>query len=622
MSSTLDFPLFIWNIIIPDLSTQDIITLRSVNKDLYHTLGHNEVWKPIVLQNWFHSDYNDGYENIIGELHNVDDFAKYFRKRSKIDYSIEKSLNQIASCNDLPANKQEALKIVRLGHRAIPSLFKVRSSLGSVDDEQHSTASNTTITTTTAAADTASEIQLSLRYYAELILKTIIKDRFLINLYNLEEKYDLNDAELFLLDLSKSDRAFLNLISIRNKRITQIIEKVKQSPLYHHSKPSTFKVSLIIKAFNEIVIPRYTTASHEDGDDEGDDDRFGPNYESCSENFSILRIYSGEVPGDTVLKLAIIQKLAKILAIESVLSESFLIIQDDSFHQGQSYLSLTPTNGFKIYTFNYLFDRITRTRIRNPFESLQLMTKPLTLVELRDRFCRDLQNTVSLSHKTNRQPGSLSYFELYPFSKVEFSKDDVNYIIEYNNALSIQQQSDGPINLRSTKFLELLLNRHQLDLSIFPGYLSLFTAEQSRPFMKRMVSFMNCYEVYQTDVHDETSFQIGDIIKRKNTMGPTNQVHLVFLGETLQRTVKTIPELPTGNLKISDFVKVEKEELLTGKNMNVLDNFIGGFVDLGLFFDTFDPKSFRFKENVRFKGLIHSRKETATSSSVYNKSMY
>ncbi|KAH3681146.1 hypothetical protein WICPIJ_007892, partial [Wickerhamomyces pijperi] len=330
----------------------------------------------------------------------VADYAGYYRFRRRIDVQISKSLLRIVSSADPEAQDKEMVDILKWGGLGIPILYITRSKAINYTD---------TLTGT-------NKFQLSMRYHAHKLLGQLISERHVHHLSNIEANYSLSNTEQMFFDMAKThDPASLSLIPIRTARIQEIVTRVLSNPHYHYSKPSTFKISLIVHAFNEVVDPIYV--KHEEF-------QFG----NCRENFSVLRIYAGEIPGDSLLKLSIIQHIGSLMfGIESQLSESFLIIKDASFKSGHSYLSITSHSatesnpGYKIYTYNYLLDRVTRSGYTRPLEALRMMTEPLSLQECHGAVQRGIDRFQPLAQKRNIARSSGEYWILYPYSKIEFS---------------------------------------------------------------------------------------------------------------------------------------------------------------------------------------------------------
>ncbi|KAH3680914.1 hypothetical protein WICMUC_000057 [Wickerhamomyces mucosus] len=573
MQQSLDYPLFIWESILPNISIKDIITLRSVNKDLYLTLGTNEIWKPIVINNWFNDDYRDDW--FLDFQYDIDDFAKYYRNRKRIDISIVKKLKEISRFNnddDLITILKECWKLSKLSYRALPILYKIITNDNKfeiyleIDDEYY----------------------LTIKYFAGLIYSIIRKGQFFQSLTkyyadadadnnNKQESIDTQDLEQFYLEMSKLDPSYPYLIKYRNKSIKEIISKVLNDSNYHHTKPSTFKISLIIKAFNKVIIP-----SNLFGQNQFEmefDNRFEPNFENCTENYSILRIYSGEISNsNNFLKLAIIQKIAKFFNIKTYLTQLFLIIKDESFNTGESYLSLTSQNGFKIYTYNYILNRMGQTRIHDSLLMVEKLIKPLDFVTIRGKYLLDLQNSNSISFKTNKQLGSLSYSNLYPKSFSEFGKhEDFKYL-------------ECCINLIEMSKFGNFDNRNNNSIHFCKKFISSFD----------LINFTSLYKeneilksINPIDLSKELDFNHQSIsgIIQKDLIGSImirisrnyKSYYILRSIDPIKNHIKTIPNLQNNRLTLQDFHILSSNEI----TQQILD-ILMKIENLGKWFKKFD----------------------------------
>jgi hypothetical protein len=252
---------------------------------------------------------------------------------------------------------------------------------------------------------------LYMRYVANSILEAIRRIQAVHSLSKFLEdttRYHMEDIQYLM---SKFDRAYDILQPHRTRVLRDSERAVRNDPRFIDAQTPTAVVLLVIEAISN-QIHRVVGRTF---------------LQESLDNVSILRHYAGEVGACPVSKFSIIEKVASFFNIKCHISGTFLIIEDESFESGRSYVSLR-SGTFKpsVYAINDVYRAVQRTNPRDPIKALRTLTEPWTLMTIVESILKFQEMDTIVRDATLRE-GMVDYQETYPISKIHIQTGIVEY---------------------------------------------------------------------------------------------------------------------------------------------------------------------------------------------------
>jgi hypothetical protein len=317
----MDFPLEIWVQISHDISKNDIFALACTNKQMYKFLTSDIVWKYKLKSSWYLSDYNPFTLTAKRELLKNESLFEFFKRRKRDDQLVNNLIDKIRnfgkSIHDEKINKQTETsiksdldKIYSNFNLYVPCLLsktlhittKMFRSTNDCILEVDFKALQRRRNNNLAEIYIASSILENGKYYKAALFFKDILESFAPKDYGL----DLLDVEKSLLYLSLFDSRYHELILIRHqviKSTCKCYELEKQD--FDETTTEFYKIKRLVKILYHTIhklkrlIMRYQTYSTQ----------------TNLEDLSILRFYCGDSNGTPLIRLAVIEKLIKMVGI-------------------------------------------------------------------------------------------------------------------------------------------------------------------------------------------------------------------------------------------------------------------------------------------------------------------
>lgn len=543
-----DLYLNIWQNIVPYVTTRDLLSLRLSNKAINEIISSDVIWSNIVNNRWFSIDDvpKDQYSQI---KHN---YLNYYISRSKKDYEFLNLLNNMKTSNNQTFVFEKAFEIIgETSYEYIPILFKLRRC----NDD------------------------LRMKFLSTNILNSLRRKQCLEFLNN---GFDSNDVEGFFFQLSYLDPAFDELLPYRNLILSKVVLKVKA--LMNLKDSSTFKVDLILKIFFEVC-------------------KCSNNYEliqggfssTVSEEYSILRVYSGEVMGHLWLRYSIIQKIASFFKIKCDVTKTFLIIYDSTLEDGVSLLFLKGDKP-QFMNLRYFVSLL-------PFDRhIQDQTSPLTSNDILS-FTSNNNQFNSLSAKMIIENDALEPFlKLFPRSKVPFHYRIFDILLLYR---------EFKPNIK-THTVELYpfdsqIQEYPFDLGIYFKLFKNFNYPLPADlfYLPQESRYILC-DSTEIDVNlPKSEFQTGQIVfhPRYKSFGvilcPIYEERLDIQSGEYMITYNILTMKSFGSVWL-------QPESINEVNQDLL-NFIMEFPLIGKYFDSFDKSTNLFKPNKITRDKLHKK---------------
>lgn len=400
----------IWIDISQFLDVQDLFRLRLCSKRLNSNAGSRAIWKPRCQQKWL---IHQGHDLLNDDLEPTgDDWFYYFRYRNRIDCHLIKQLRQINNeCDDTKYwNFYKRVLRYKPPH-IIPLLHRIVSK-----------------------EYLESDMPFDMITLCQHLLISF-RHKHIYDLFTTGEELSqfVHDAEAtFFLPLSAMDPSFDRLLCHRKQVFERIHALVKQE--FHGALegflrlPATLRVDKLI-CYLLLVLDTCKS----------DENMF-------LEDFMILRVYAGETSGHPLLLLSIIQALASIYDVETVLCGSYLIIHDSKLKYGEAYLTISSIGRPKIFTRRKLIQSLKHIVGPSDYiiqnEILPSILQPLKYRELLSTVFKELLPLYCKSKWCTATSKTIAAAKcMFPFSNQPMTTDIVNYFLCVYKAVDIHFRS-------------------------------------------------------------------------------------------------------------------------------------------------------------------------------------
>ncbi|CCH44539.1 Mitochondrial distribution and morphology protein 30 [Wickerhamomyces ciferrii] len=535
MSSVLyDIPLDTWFEVAELLDTQDLINLRIVNKHFHYIFSLNTIWKPLATSRWFKID--DQPREIIKD---TKEYFAYYTERNQIDVDISKSMEKIVHSTNSNEIFEIGWSLVNLRYKAIPKLVQLKS-FGA---------------------------NLSIKYYSHMILCSIRHGEVIKLLQELGSKYLTpidGDAEDLLFKLSYIDPAFDRLLPFRQKIIENTIEAVQLHPKLDESTPSSLRILIIRNCLIQCL--NFQKDTHP----------FTPYQQQYVEDSFILRVYAGEALGSKIVFESIVQKIAKYFDVESILTESFMIVKDDTFHDGKAYILMTPKKA-KVFSHRHI---IRTLGLRQ--SDLEKLLIPLTNKHILNEV---IGTEIHFGLFESEIAKNNSYDEIYNISHSSIRKSHIQFFNHLLHAILSNPKFSGDLlsstithrEIAEQLFIENLTRELPFNCVHFQNGLlnEQFSSQQLKTSIIKNFYKFSHLNIYSEDSYEKIrtplKFKIGQIVHHTRTgqigviIGHKNEYFTIFnqYGETRVCDKDTL-------LQMQDITKLDLHILTTELWIGVL----------------------------------------------------
>lgn len=362
--SLLGFPVEIWQLVVRRLDVHDILALRAVNSVLRESLGSREVWLTLCHRRWFDRDDID-----VHTLDPIDDLIAYYKRRHVQDHQAQQRIQS----EDF--SLEDGWAIVAVGEEMIPLMLSLRKSTAN----------------------------LYTRYVATSILEAIRRMQSAQSLHKFLFGPEEALIENVYYQCSRLDRAYDVLLPYRKRVLTDVEMSVRRDPRFVdcHGNPTAVVVLVVEHLFRRIK--RCVGAAYE--------------HESL-DNLSILRHYAGEVGTGSLVQISMIQYIATFFSVSCQLSGTFVIVSDESYKGGKSYVSLqsgsfTP----RVYSLMDVIKAVRRTNPGSAESALKTLTTPVKVVPFFESII-EFQSSDAIVRDAAMKESIADYATTYPISKI------------------------------------------------------------------------------------------------------------------------------------------------------------------------------------------------------------
>lgn len=299
------------------LSNRDLLKLRLVNKKTKKTIESLPNWRETSLKRWLVYDDQLQEEQM---KQTIVDF-KYFLQRSREDKNVQVKLRKIQTGQ---LSDKQTLDLIysfsdKYGTRLTPVLNKL---LKRPNPEKN----------------------LRVGYFAKIILEVARRKSIYRYFDALENNPDgtinqiFGSMEQFFFIMSHGDKAFENLLHYRKLIMNNVKERLRYDLAFLKLNPTKKIVKIhdiFIEEVGKLNGGKYTHTMY-------------------TEDSSILRVYAGENLGFPLIRLAIVEKIAREFGVKCLLlkftmgemdfihANGMMKVKDNSYREGFSYVKAPP----------------------------------------------------------------------------------------------------------------------------------------------------------------------------------------------------------------------------------------------------------------------------------------
>ncbi|GAV52324.1 hypothetical protein ZYGR_0AG03150 [Zygosaccharomyces rouxii] len=566
-----ELPKEVWIEISGWLGASDILQLRLCSRSLCKKLSSRAIWRPRCYEKWLtHLQYDPFYVELKPRDHS---WFYHYRFRNHIESRILKGiLNALASSEPY--------------HELFPRFVHYKPS--HVIPFLHGVIENGYLLGATCTG-TGMDVVTICHH-----LLMCLRHKHVYELFDHEETEYVHDAELTVfLRLSAMDSSFDLLLHHRDRVLQEVHLLVRLEWEEFMKLPATLRIDRLVGYLMQALNHSKTWTG-------------GGSSQLHLEDFILLRVYAGETQGHPLLILTIVQTLASMYGVETVLCGSYLIIRDPKLIAGETYLTVSIEGKPKIFTKKRLIQslkRILGTSERVVVSQiLPSILQPLAYKELVSTIFREL---LPLYNKSKWAVASLPknpqlYGQLYPHSRQPMSAEIVHYFTCVYKACELQSRIEMRISsLYSVAIKEVF----RLVSRLYPGdyyYAAKLLHSRGIDFGEHLLK----YDEWIFQLHSiaiEQSSKLGTFVSstrdpypmcvvgaRTFNNGNVYYTLMNYCGEFFVESSSNVREYDAkGNQEvILDFLKTS------------------GFSDLGLVFSQLDREDWKLIPNDRIKKIL------------------
>lgn len=526
----------VWLHISKYLEFQDLLNLRLVDKELFIICGSDFIWKNIVFNRWYLNDLK-----LNGSIPININYYQYFKSRFNEDLEIKTLLKDLNLLG-------EPLNLLKLAYEIVNENTKYVTALKELKNDE----------------------DLSVRYLSGSILNSI-RMRNVLNYFKLGVDHFKTDLEDFFLNMSQLDNSFDHLLYFRTKFYDEIFLIISYSNIVSsNTLTNTEKVIFIITK-----IQKYLQSKT----DYRIDKNFRSDIMPSSEDYSILRVYAGEVIGVPEIRYSIIEKVCKYFSLNLKVTNSFIIVEDNSYEDNISLINLE--NDIAVITKQALINDLER--IGYPF-NLDLIINnfdfnpfidPLSQIDDGSIYYHFKPHIATFNYIFQNSNSKLNHSWLEFISQ----KEELNFL-QYDD-ISIYDFLNNLIGVFLRRFDPLLLINLEFDLfEIFKNFNG-----NSKDLMFWI--FNEIKDIYYDYPASEISydvidpfFKLGQVVylKKSNSYNIIlkqiprfNQIELLLKNEPNQQTFAHEEDLEIVNKVSDEVLNYLKSDLIIGKYFERFD---------------------------------------------------
>jgi hypothetical protein len=415
-----------------------------------------------------------------------------------------------------------------------------------------------------------------MKYLSTNLLNTIRRNQ---GISYLSKGFDKSDAEDFFFKMSYLDPSFDELLPYRTKILDEVSRTVRSGII-----DGTFEKSpiAIVKATVDVLFK----VCHCDTDHEVVQDNFSGN---STEEYSILRVYSGEVVGSMWIQYSIIQKISSLFGIKSTVSETFLVIEDASFNNGAVLLFLKGDKP-QFISMNYLESLFLRQESE---DTIRYITAETIL--------KVWHHSTSIIEKSQiRYTASDVSLNIYPKSKSPFYSRIVNtlWIIE-------SLKSTSKIGPHNPSVLQGIIEEQK---RLFPFDSCIIDKENNRLHKSLPEDFFDFphthrYIPFTRANVPEPEFHTGQIVYSRHKFFGVILCPIYEEDITSNEAYTVTYKVLTIKITNSIWRSLQPVDEITEESLS----FVKSFPLIGKYFDRFDPQSNLFIPNKFSKEKLNQR---------------
>lgn len=566
-----ELPKELWIEISRRLEASDILQLRLCSRTLCKKLSSRAIWRPRCYEKWLiHLQHDPFHVELKPKDHS---WFYHYRLRNHIESRISKGISSALASSE-PYHELFPRFVHYKSSHVIPFLHRVIKNgyLG-------------------GTVDTGMGMDfVSICHH----LLMCMRHKHVYELFGQEDMEYVHDAEVTVFfRLSAMDSSFDLLLQHRDRVLQRVHSLVRLEWEEFTKSPATLRMDRIVGCLMQALNNNKTWT----------EERSGQLY---LEDFILLRVYAGETQGHPLLILTIVQTLASMYGVETVLCGSYLIIRDPKLLAGETYLTISTEGRPKIFTKRRLVQSLKRILGTNERvvinQILPSILQPLTFKELVATIFRELLPLYNKSKWTGMPfpKNPQVYRQLYPYSRQPMSAEIVRYFTCVYKAYELQSRIEMRISsLYSVAIKEVF----RLVSRLYPGDYSY----AAKLLHSRGVDFGEHLLKY-----DEWIFQLHSIaIEPSGKLG----TFVTSTRDSYPMCVVGVRSLNNGNIYYTlmnycgeFFIESSSnlQEYDAKENQEVILSFLetSGFSDLGLVFSQLDRNDWRLIPNDRIKKIL------------------
>lgn len=573
MSKTLDeLPTEVWITISKWLESSDVMEVRRCNRSLCRKLSSRAIWRPRCHEKWLvHLEQDPLYV----ELKPKDESWFYhYRFRNHIEERIRKGIVEALESLEPYQDVFSRFEHYKPTH-VIPFLHSVVKNgyLGGSAD---------------------AELNMDMVTICHHLL-VCMRHKHVYELFAESETEYVHDAELTIfLRLSAMDSSFDLLLHHRDRVLREVDLLARLEWEEFMKLPSTLRIDRLIGYLMQ-ALNRNNKAFVGAG-----------SVQKHLEDFILLRVYACETQGHPLLILSIVQKLASMYGVETVLCGSYLIIRDAKLMTGETYLTISSEGKPKIFTRKRLVHSLRR--ISGASENVVIsrilpsILQPLTYKELVSTIFRELLPLYNKS-KWSMAPFPKTpqmYRDLYPHSRQPMSMEIVQYFTCVYKAHELQSRIEMRISsLYSVAIKEVF----RLVSRLYPGDYP-YAAELLHSHGVNYGEHLLKYDEWLFQLHSiaiEKSDQLGTFVTSTRDPYPMCVVGVrTFNNGNVYYTLMNY----CGEFLVDSSSNLQQYD--ARGNQDIILDFLetSGFSDLGLVFSQLDKNHWKLIPNERIRKIL------------------